>query len=294
MNNTATENTIRNLIQNKTDTTFCPPDSTWMHCRTTTYHPHSNECGPRTLLALHVLALHPTPYPNMLLPLMHDNIAQIARTWIASSILTGQYDNQIFNDNFSLQSYSDTRHTNRSSSTPFDIISWDVSSSDSCLPNDQSQSTVTTYHSNNSSTFSYPIITNDQPLHHHIAVPVPTNISTVSNSQISETGPTYSDETKRTLRDKRITDYIPIRTIGTPTESILHHHTSSPPPFGTPFITPDPTTNMRLIMQNTQYSFQLTHEDHDKLYAIEQLHNMHTSVLSPSAQMSIGPTPHTG
>jgi hypothetical protein len=61
-----------------------------MQCRSITYQPHSNECGPRTLFALTALALHPDSTPNLLLSFMHPNFAQILRTWVAATIVTGQ------------------------------------------------------------------------------------------------------------------------------------------------------------------------------------------------------------
>jgi hypothetical protein len=42
-----------------------------------------------TLLALHIMAFHPNPHENMLLPVMDQNIAQISRAWIAASLVTG-------------------------------------------------------------------------------------------------------------------------------------------------------------------------------------------------------------
>jgi hypothetical protein len=57
-----------------------------------TYRPHSNECGPRTLLALAVTVCHPDPSASILLPYMDENIAQMSRWRIASSILQERID----------------------------------------------------------------------------------------------------------------------------------------------------------------------------------------------------------
>jgi hypothetical protein len=54
--------------------------------------PHSNECGPRSLIATTVLGLHPLPSPHILLPYMHPNIAQLSRWWVAKSIITDSFD----------------------------------------------------------------------------------------------------------------------------------------------------------------------------------------------------------
>jgi hypothetical protein len=56
------------------------------------YVPHSNECGPRALLAAAIYSLHPNPNKNSLIPAMHPNIAQISRWWVAKSILTQDID----------------------------------------------------------------------------------------------------------------------------------------------------------------------------------------------------------
>jgi hypothetical protein len=49
MNRTNIECTIKNHIFKHTDTSFCPPTAQWITCRTPTFTPHQNECGPRTI-----------------------------------------------------------------------------------------------------------------------------------------------------------------------------------------------------------------------------------------------------
>jgi hypothetical protein len=88
LNNPSTEFFIRETLS-KTDDKFYPPDAHWINCHNFTYHPHSNECGPRTLLALTIMMLHPEPDNTILLPYMHHNLANIARAWVASTILMG-------------------------------------------------------------------------------------------------------------------------------------------------------------------------------------------------------------
>ncbi|MFN9982180.1 MAG: hypothetical protein ACK53Y_19795, partial [bacterium] len=70
LNSGTTKQDIKHLITTKTDTQFYPRNATWVRCPSTTFQPHSNECGPRTLLALTVMGLHPTPHANMLMPYM--------------------------------------------------------------------------------------------------------------------------------------------------------------------------------------------------------------------------------
>jgi hypothetical protein len=62
----------------------------WIHCKSVTFQPHSNECGPQTLFALAVMALHHNPSEDILIPFMSPNLAQILRTWVGASLLLGK------------------------------------------------------------------------------------------------------------------------------------------------------------------------------------------------------------
>ena len=78
MNSSNTTHLIQQHISPlKLSKEFYPSNAMWHNCPSYTYLPHSNECGPRTLLALSVFALHPNPSQNMLLPYMNSNITQI-------------------------------------------------------------------------------------------------------------------------------------------------------------------------------------------------------------------------
>ncbi len=55
----STELTLRSLLRHHTDTTFYPRHTQWINCHSQTYIPNSIECGPRTLLALTIMMLHP-------------------------------------------------------------------------------------------------------------------------------------------------------------------------------------------------------------------------------------------
>jgi hypothetical protein len=48
-----------------TSPSFHPAQSIWINCPSYTYLPHSNECGPRSLLATSIMALHPTPLSSL-------------------------------------------------------------------------------------------------------------------------------------------------------------------------------------------------------------------------------------
>jgi hypothetical protein len=89
LNHLKTKDELKTLLKAQAPSEFYPWDATWIKCQSTTYRPHSNECGPRTLFALMVMALHPQPSPNILLPYMSPNLAQILRTWVAFVLITG-------------------------------------------------------------------------------------------------------------------------------------------------------------------------------------------------------------
>ena len=85
MDHHPTEQALRNLLSSYADPTFYPSNAKWVECHSTFYTPYSNECGPRTLLALLVMGLHPAPNEKILLSFMSRNLAQTLRIWIASN-----------------------------------------------------------------------------------------------------------------------------------------------------------------------------------------------------------------
>jgi hypothetical protein len=223
-----------------------------MHCKCTTYHPHSNECGPCTKLALHVLALHPTPNPEMLLPLMDANLAQIARLWVAASLINGEFRNDVFTYTFSLSQFCDTRIFNRASSIPLEYINTDTE------------------------------VPAAMPQMHNI-MPDESS-SSLEYSQCSST-PTMDKHHPRIsppLRDRysslmaqTLTEHIPLHETYTSSPNISNNQVL----FGSPLNFLDTSKTMQIVMQNTQYTFQLTNEDHNKFQAIEQLYNLNVSVF---------------
>ena len=50
---------------------FCPTNSVWTNCKNYTYRPHSNECGPRTILALAIMISNSTINQDLLLRYMN-------------------------------------------------------------------------------------------------------------------------------------------------------------------------------------------------------------------------------
>jgi hypothetical protein len=63
-------------FQNHTSASMYPPTAIWVHGKSFTSRPHSNECNPRLSFAL-MMGLHPRLDENLLLHYMHDNLAHI-------------------------------------------------------------------------------------------------------------------------------------------------------------------------------------------------------------------------
>jgi hypothetical protein len=123
LNREGTEDSIRVLLSTKTTTEFYPPTAEWIKCYNFTYRPHSNECGPRALLASTLLAVHPNPSAHTLMPLMHKNLAQIARTWIGGQLLQPEFDEA------AILPFLGTSHPfhltcTDATSSPADLIQW--------------------------------------------------------------------------------------------------------------------------------------------------------------------------
>jgi hypothetical protein len=86
MNSTSVETTIRNTFS-ASNPVFFLSNAKWINCHNYTFLPHSNESGIHTLLSLSIQANHPIPSEYNLLPLMHQNLSQIGRAWVALSII---------------------------------------------------------------------------------------------------------------------------------------------------------------------------------------------------------------
>jgi hypothetical protein len=72
LNNPTTATNVKNqFVTSVTSSLFNPPDSKWIFCPSFTYLPHSNECGPRSLLAAMIYATHPHPSLLFIIPVMH-------------------------------------------------------------------------------------------------------------------------------------------------------------------------------------------------------------------------------
>jgi len=90
LNHLTTELSMKSLLKNNTCNSFYPPNAIWVHCKSFTYRPHSNECDPKTLFTVLMMGLNPKPDENLLVHYMHDNLAQILRAWVALIVMTGK------------------------------------------------------------------------------------------------------------------------------------------------------------------------------------------------------------
>lgn len=122
MNSPSSEHHVQQILANS-HPSFYPPSSIWMKCNNYTFLPHSNECGIRTLLALIFQALHPDPHPNILLPYMHSNLAQIGRTWVAASLITSHVSQDSIQEILSMTT-TNTLDLSNATSNPFSLIEW--------------------------------------------------------------------------------------------------------------------------------------------------------------------------
>jgi hypothetical protein len=70
------ENALQTFLFTHSDRRFYPANAIWTHCNSITFRQHSNECGPRTLLALTIMGSHPLPTADTLMPFMSPNLVQ--------------------------------------------------------------------------------------------------------------------------------------------------------------------------------------------------------------------------
>lgn len=97
---------------------FFPPGANWINCTNYTYHPHTNECGPRTILTLAISMSHPAPSKTMLQQYMNANLAMQARTWMSHLLLQG------YSPLLPHQNEPEIFTTKTARALPFDLLDW--------------------------------------------------------------------------------------------------------------------------------------------------------------------------
>jgi hypothetical protein len=118
------EMTLKKLLHTGTSTEFYPPNSRWISCHTPIFRPHSNECGPRTMLALAVMISHPAPHPTILHPYMSSNLAQHSRHWMCIVLIMGSVPL------LEQKEVTQANHPPAMQSIPATLISWPSSISE--------------------------------------------------------------------------------------------------------------------------------------------------------------------
>jgi hypothetical protein len=120
LNSKRTEEKVKAVLYGiGVDPVFCPSNSIWINCRNCTCWPHSNECGPRTILALAVMMQHPSPHCNILLHYMEPNLEQCSRLWSATVLLTGEVH---LHEPSSLAHYNQVPQGHIIPAAPYDLI----------------------------------------------------------------------------------------------------------------------------------------------------------------------------
>lgn len=288
MNQTNVETNVKQTIYTHTDHTFCPPNAQWIHCNSTFYIDHSNECGPRTLLALHILAFHPSPHENMLLPVMDHNIAQISRAWIAAALVTGSPNHDSLSTIFQMNQFSDTRHSIIMQSHPYDILPWRrehnnietlSQEQDHTLHNDWEDQMESSSHHSTSLDIHTTDITGTTSNKSHERITTHPETSIVSGAMSLPTDIAHT-RTNATLQQKRITDWTlhrPFFNGISPSATSTTIEASLPTGHMPPKI--DPTRILRIVMQNPQFSLQLTNENYNTLKLTNNLKELSTAVF---------------
>jgi hypothetical protein len=284
MNSPNTHDTIKTQYSTEfTDPNFNPPDSIWINCTSNTYLPHSNECGPRTLLALTLMATHQLPHENMLLPIMHPNIAQITRWWIAKTILTQQIDLTPLSTFTSITQIEDTRTSHNATSEPYDLYDLSGKSkppspshTEEAKPNVCTQQMVA------------PMPLPSQKVHTQNT----TTPSPITSTNGPDDPPTHNQSSILQWTTHR--PFIPgvllgpnkNQSINTDPLNPNEDHSAHTKPYGTPLPLIDPSKTLRVVMQNPQHSFRLHNNNIELLQMIENVKTLDAgllAVISPNA-----------
>jgi hypothetical protein len=209
------------------------------------------------------MALHPNPSPYILLPAMHDNLAQIARTWVAAQLACGIPVQDGLDE--LLQAESPTQGlANRAISHPTDLIFWAHENTEQ--PSDE-------YLSNSMHYSHYPLTISSQSQQEEYS----NNPSKTNNPDFPSKTPTQ----------QRITAWMTIQethfTNTTETTSTINSQ------FGTRLEPIDTSKTLRVIAQNSQYAFQIQHQNHEKLIAVESIYQLQASIfmnISPNVNFN--------
>jgi len=269
MNSPSTFESVKRLLSHSsTLEDFHPTDALWVNVLSYTYFPHSNECGPRTILALAIMALHPSPDEQIILPYMNPNIAQISRWWVAHTITNAHFDISPFDptrkcDTSTLWSQvmmAKPRNLATIHTKYCDLLDVSLIAS----PQDDSSSLEGV---NEETTI---------PRNHTIDISgTPVLAPNKTEEPTTETAATpFRDHTiKRWTTHRPFTPGIqPSLTIASDNLPPRELYTKHLTPYGTPIPPVDHTKYLRICAQNTQHSFRICGETFSTQTIISSLH----------------------
>jgi len=290
LNSPNTYDTVRTTYSSSTSPTFHPANSIWIKCHSYTYQPHSNEFGPRCLLALAIMATHSTHSSTMLPPYMDENIAQISRWWIADSILNDRViiptiptDPQEEHDYIS----SLVKISNPSNLAPLNsnVNQSFPPTNDISVPEPSSK----TLNSQDGPTYSSQH--GDEQTGQYDSQCLPFSHGPLQNPSVDTCKINAKAKPKQYITNWTVhRPFIP----GVNRNNDTTHNVHTQPnkvydqhwrPFGTQLPIIDPTKTLRIVFQNPQHSFQLYDTGIDMSHTISNL-------ISLGAQMFVSSSPN--
>jgi hypothetical protein len=264
-----------------------PENSTWLTCPGYTYHPHSNECGPRSLLSIAIMAFHPAPHPNILIPYMHPNISQISRWWVAKSIIDDTFDRTTFQLVFS-DNHHDSLSLNKDAQ-PFDLapLCHHVTTNSPLVPHEDNDSVSLDQHMSHETSPSPSLPITTPKRYSPTLPPLTATVFDQHYSPSSNPAPNYNQRKITITHWTSFWPFIP----NVPVSSTLNNASlpSSPhqiftdhlTPFGTPLPLINPLKTLRVIFQYTQHSFQLFGDAIDMSLLIANLQTSNAQMFAP-------------
>jgi hypothetical protein len=267
-------------------TKLYPENAQWISVKTTTFLPHSNECGLHVILALIIMGLHQHPQESMLIPLMHKNIVMILRTWVAKIVIMNTFDTHLFQQYIQSQNHP-AYHGRRSLSTPhnlFHIMHSSSSSGTHSRPiNTQTPEPMASNHK------MEPIPPSEDNTASPLAdPPIPTQRlknSTLHPKSVSRTVLPYTNEPQIKTDEYNPASQTKIHqwTVNRMAPKVTNSSLEWDPDvhsFGTPPQTIDPTVTLRIIAQNPQHSLQASYENEAFIQTLVNLQDLQTSIYS--------------
>jgi hypothetical protein len=297
LNNTETEEYVKGMfIQKCMGTAFYPVNTEWIHVNSTTFTPHSNECGPRTLLALTIMGLHPRPHPFILTPIMHPNIAQILRIWIAKTILYDAIDTTplqsyltILEDPNPYHSDPNPYHSSFTQSNPYNLFHLDQTAHAHTNIPDRSKKTISTGQSEEADTNTgsgppcntYPQITHKDHTHFEQHQNIPNDIDKGSDDPLAPNlSSQHTESVSINLTQPKITNWMVNRSSTQDNKISNTNFNPDKEMFGTPLQDINPMETLRIIAQNPQYSLQASYENEELMNTILNLQQIRASIYT--------------